>query len=495
MRDLLRSGPHGCKTGAGPDLRRPAPAFSYPVFPVFPMSDFDLIIRGGIVAGPDGVQPQDVGIKDGTITSLGGTVFGSTDAELDATGLYLFPGLMDAHVHFNDPGPAAVEGWETGSQSLAAGGFTSVFDMPEHNAPPVLNEAAFVAKYQRAKDSSLLDFGLWGGLTPGNLDQLEELHECGVIGFKATLSRVGTGEFAPVDDYALLEGMRWAAELGQVVAIHAENDSLTANFARQAVAEGRLTVADYLGSRPVIAELEAIQRAILLAWEADCALHVTSVSTGRAVELIASAREQGLSVSCETSPHYLIFTEEDAARLGAVVKCAPPLRTAEEVETLWEQVRAGNVDFLASAHSPCPPERKGGDIFSAWAGIAAGQLTLPLILNEGGTNGRAVPLERLAELLATNVARRFRLHPQKGELTVGADGDVVIFDLGPEELISAGLLLQRHPELCPYLGRTLRGQVRRTILRGQTVYKAGAVIGRPTARLLRPALAEETPVQ
>ncbi len=458
------------------------------------MSDFDLIIRGGIVATADGVQPQDVGIKDGVIIGLGSAVFGSTDAELDASGLFLLPGLIDAHVQFNDPGQAETGGWGNGSQTLAAGGVTSVFDMPGSSVPPVLDEASFAAKHQRARETSLLDFGLWGGLTPHNLDRLEGLHECGVIGFKACMSQVDAGQLAAVDDYSLLEGMRWAAELGQVVAIHAENDSLTANLARRAVAEGRLTVRDYLHSRPVIAETEAVQRAILLAWEADCPLHVNSVSTGRAVELIASAREQGLNISCETSPHYLILTDEDVERLGSLAKCAPPLRSAGDATALWEQVRAGQVDFLASGHSPCPPEHKGEDVFAAWAGIAAGQLTLPLILTESGHGNRRVPLERLAELLSTNVARRFRLHPQKGELAVGSDGDVVIFDLGPEEPVAANLLLQRHPEQCPYLGRILRGQIRRTILRGQTVYKAGAVLGRPTARLLRPPLAMATTV-
>lgn len=162
------------------------------------MSDFDLIIRGGIVAGSDGVQSQDIGIKDGIITGMGSAVFGSTDAELDASGLYLLPGLVDSRVHLNDPGRPDAEGWGPGTQTLAAGGCTSVFDLPIHGGTPVLDEASFVAKYHRAKDSSLLDFGLWGGLTPGNLACLEELHECGVIGFKASMSHTGTDDFPPL---------------------------------------------------------------------------------------------------------------------------------------------------------------------------------------------------------------------------------------------------------------------------------------------------------
>lgn len=471
------------------------------------MSDFDLIIRGGAVAGAEGMMAADVGIRDGIIASLGETVLGSADAELDATGLCVFPGLIDPHVHFNDPGRADWEGWETGSQAFAAGGFTSVFDMPLNSVPAVLDEASFLAKFHRAREASRLDFGLWGGLTPRNLDRLEELHACGVIGFKAFLSQSGVEEFEAVDDYSLLEGMRRAAELGQIVALHAENDALTASLARRAVAEGRLTVRDYLDSRPIIAELEAIQRAILLAWEADCALHVCHVSTGRGVELVADARAQGLSVSCETCPHYLVLTDEDAERLGALGKCAPPLRPAEEREALWEQIRAGHVDFLGSDHSPCTPELKragdGGEdgennVFAAWGGIAGGQLTLPLLLTESAAGNRAMPLERLAELLATNAARRFRIHPQKGELAVGADADVVIFDPDPEAPVSADQLLQRHPGNCPYLGQTLRGQIRRTLRRGQTICRAGTIVAgqvaMPAAQLLRPALTEEAVV-
>lgn len=461
------------------------------------MSDFDLIIRGGTVAGPAGVGPQDLGIKEGVITGLSGSVFGSADSELDASGLYIFPGLIDPNVQFNDPGHAEDEGFESGSQALAAGGFTSFFDGPGGSMPPVLDREGFIVKYERAKDDSLLDFGLWGGLTSGNLNRLEELHECGVIGFRASLCAGGEGDLPPIDDGSLVEAMLRAADLGQIVAVHAENDALTAHFARRAVAEGRLSVRDYLESRPIIAELEAIQRTILFAWEASCAVHLVGVSTGQGVELIASAKAQGLSISCETCPHYLILTEEDAEHLGTLAKCAPPLRSTEERAALWEQLKAGNVDLLSSAHAPCPPGLKHGrDLFAARAGITGGQSTLPLLLTEGGRagGGHAIPLERLVELLSTNVAQRFRLHPAKGEIALGADGDLVIFDLDQADTVTEAGLLYRHPENSPYLGRTLRGQIRRTILRGQTIYKAGAVIGKPTARLLRPMAAEEAAV-
>ncbi len=201
---------------------------------------------------------------------------------------------------------------------------TSYLDMPLNSDPPVLDKSGFLAKWNFGKASSLVDFGLWGGLTPGSLDDMQELTDCGVIGFKAFMSSSGVDDFPMADDGALLEGMRRAFDLEQIVAVHAENDGITAHLARQAVAEGRLTAADYLASRPVVAELEAIQRAIFLAWEAECALHIVHVSTARGLDLVAGAKAQGMNISCETAPHYLILTEADVERLGPLAKCAPP---------------------------------------------------------------------------------------------------------------------------------------------------------------------------
>ena len=187
---------------------------------------------------------------------------------------------------------------------------------------------------------------------------MQELTDCGVIGFKAFMSSSGVDDFPMADDGTLLEGMRRAFDLEQIVAVHAENEGITARLARQAVAEGRLTARDYLESRPVIAELEAIQRAILFAWETECALHIVHVSTARGLELIAGAKAQGMNVSCETAPHYLVLTEADAERLGPLAKCAPPLRSAMEQAALWEQLAAGGIDMIASDHSPATPEMK-----------------------------------------------------------------------------------------------------------------------------------------
>jgi allantoinase len=457
------------------------------------MSDYDLIIRGGSVVRPQGAEKLDLGIRDGQITALGNAVYGSTDADLDATDLHLLPGLVDPNVHFNEPGRTDWEGFEYGSRALAAGGYTAFLDMPLYADPPVLDKSGFLEKWNGGKANSLLDFGLWGGLTPASLPHLQDLTDCGVIGFKAYMCSSGVEEFAMADDATLFEGMQRACDLQQIVAVHAENDALTGRLGRRAVAEGRLSARDYLESRPVIAELEAIQRAILFAWETDCALHITHVSTARGADLVANAKAQGLNISCETCPHYLILTEADLERLQALAKCAPPLRGGADQMALWNQLAFGGIDMIASDHSSAPPERKfrGGDMFSAWGGIAGCQSTLPLMLTASAETTPPLPIETIADLLSTNVARRFRLHPAKGELQIGADADVAIVKLGEEHTLRAEALFNRYPEHSPYLGRQLYGRVLRTILRGQTIFNNGRIVAKPSARLLRPAEIQE----
>ncbi len=453
------------------------------------MSDFDLIIRGASVVLPHGVDKLDLGIKDGLITSLGRAVFGSTDADLDASDFHVLPGLVDPHVHFNEPGRTDWEGFESGSRALAAGGVTSYLDMPLHCSPPVVDRGGFLAKWNFGKASSLVDFGLWGGLTSESLVHMQDLTDCGVVGFQAYLSESGTDDFPFAYDCTLLEGMRRASDLEQIVAVHAENEGITARLARRAVADGRLSAADYLASRPVIAELEAIQRAIFFAWESDCALHISSVSTARGIELVGQAKAQGLNISCETCPHYLVLTEADAERLQSYAKSAPPLRTAAEQAALWDQLIAGGVDMIASAHSPAPPERKlhAPHLFAAHTGIAGCQSRLTLMLTAAEEDSHPVPLERMVEMLSTSAARRFRLHPRKGEIAVGADADLVIVSLNSGDEIRQDSLLYRHPAHSPYIGRHVRGKVLRTLLRGQTIYKDGRISARPSAQFLRPA--------
>jgi allantoinase len=446
---------------------------------------YDLLVRGARVVAADGDGPADVAVLDGMIAAVGPDLEGAAREELDATGLLLLPGAVDAHVHLNDPGRADWEGFATGTAALAAGGTTTAIDMPLNAIPPTLDAASFAAKVAAARGVARVDVTLWGGLVPGGVPRLDELAAAGVVGFKAFMSASGVAEFAAADDLTLLEGMARAAALGLPVAVHAESDGLTARLAARAVAAGQTTMRDYLASRPVVAELEAIGRAIAFARETGCALHVVHVSSGRGVALVAEARAQGVDVTCETCPHYLLFDEEDAVRLGAAAKCAPPLRPAADVEALWARVLAGDVDLVATDHSPAPAALKatGGDAFAAWGGIAGAQ-TLIAAVYDGGVVARGLALGSLAALVAGTPARRFGLAPAKGAIAVGADADMVVLDPRQDWSVHRDDLLDRH-RLSPFAGRTLRGRVVRTVLRGRTIAAGGGVVGAPAGRVLR----------
>lgn len=448
------------------------------------MSDFDTIIRNGTVVTPGEVRVADIGIEGGKIVAVEPGLRGSARESLDAGAWHIFPGLIDSHVHFNEPGRAHWEGIETGSRALAAGGGTLFFDMPLNAHPPTIDGAAFELKLKAAPSASVVDFALWGGLVPGNLDRLEELSERGVVGFKAFMADSGIEDFPRVDDRALRAGMKRAAELQSIVAVHAESEAVLGPLAQQSFRLNKTSVRDYLESRPVQAELEAIERALEMAGETGCALHIVHVSCGAGLALIASARRLGVNVTCETCPHYLALTEEDMIELGAVAKCAPPLRPKPAQAALWQYLKAGQITTIGSDHSPAPPElKKDRNFFKVWGGISGVQATLPVLLTEGHVK-RGVPLPVLVKLISFNVAERFRLPLSKGRIAPGADADLAFVDLKATFEVNTRDLLHRHQH-SPYVGRPLTGKVVQTMLRGQTVFKQGKVVSRPLGRLVR----------
>jgi allantoinase len=427
-----------------------------------------------------GLERADIGIADGRIESIAPEL-SSAKEEIDARGLHVFPGVIDAHLHFNEPGRTDWEGALTGSHALAAGGGTTFFDMPLNSTPCTTNATEFERKRLALLAASITDFALWGGLVPGNLAEMEGLATAGAVGFKAFMSNSGLPEFSHSDDVTLLEGMAEAARLGLPVAVHAESDEITGRLSRRMVEQGRLGVRDFLEARPVIAEVEAISRAVLFAEETKASLHIVHISSGRGVAIAAAARARGVDVTIETCPHYLFFTMEDVERIGVAAKCAPPIRGTAERSELWAAVLDGTLDLVASDHSPAPPELKSGDFLHAWGGIGGVQSTLAVML-EAGYHQRGVTLARIASLLAARPAERFRM-PRKGLLREGFDADLTLVDLHQAHRLER--VFQRHP-ISPYLGTTFRGVVRRTIRRGETIFADGKITAGSNGRLIRP---------
>ena len=429
---------------------------------------YDLVIRGAHLVTGNRVIQADLAIEDEKIAEIAAEINENGKDELDARGLFIFPGLIDCHVHFNEPGRTSWEGLASGSAAFAAGGGTVFMDMPLNSSPPLLSAKDFAAKLEPAQTNSVTDFAFWGGLTPDSLDHLEELAECGVIGFKAFMSDSGFDEFKAADDLTLYRGMAKAVQLGLPVAVHAESEAITKRLSGDLRTLGRIDIEAYLESRPILAELEAINRALLYAKETGCDLHIVHVSNARGMALISDARMAGIRVSSETCPHYLHFSSDDLLKKGAVVKCAPPLRNDSERHALWQSVLRGEVDIISSDHSPSEPELKNrADFFNVWGGIAGVQSTLNVLLSHRQEQG--LPLEKIAQMCSSAPASRFSL-PDKGYLDIGFDADLCLIDLDANFTLEANDLFYKH-KYSPYVGETFRGQIKQTLLRGKTIFK------------------------
>jgi allantoinase len=449
-------------------------------------SMLDLIVRGGTLVTPTGLNRADLGVANGRIAKIAASIDEDAAVTLDADGRYVFPGILDAHVHFNEPGRTEWEGISSGSAALAAGGGTAFFDMPLNSEPPVLDAARLREKRMLAEEQSCVDFALWGGLTPRNLDQLAGLRDAGAIGLKAFMSSSGIESFPRVDEKTLGEGMKRAAKLGLLVAVHAEDESLAAKFTAEQKARGRSDARAWLDSRPVEVELAAIRTALELAGETGCALHVVHVSSPEGVALIEEARDRRVDVTAETCPHYLLLNARDVTRIGAPAKCAPPIRDESRRKALWSEVRAGRIHTIGSDHSPAPGELKAsGDFFAIWGGIAGVQHGFSLLFSEvAKTPDRDLPI--FAAAMARNVARRFRLDARKGELAVGKDADFCVIEFGAARAIHADDLWTKH-RISAYVGMKSRARVTDTYVRGNAIYAAGRLVNLPPpGKFLRP---------
>ncbi|MEC0277548.1 allantoinase [Bacillus halotolerans] len=430
---------------------------------------YDLVITGAKAVTPDGVREADIAMKNGGIAKIGSAIEAEGAPVVEASGQYVFPGSIDCHVHFNEPGREDWEGFETGSQMMAAGGCTTYFDMPLNCIPSTVTAENLLAKAEIGRRKSAVDFALWGGLVPGHIDDIHPIAEAGAIGFKAFLSKSGTEEFRSVDERTLLKGMKEIAAAGKILALHAESDAITSFLQMEWANKGKVSADAYAASRPEEAEAEAVYRTIQYAKVTGCPVHFVHISTAKAVRLIREAKREGLDVSVETCPHYVLFSHDDLREKGSVAKCAPPLRLHPSKEALIDTLIAGDIDMVSSDHSPCRPSLKREDnMFLSWGGISGGQFTLLAMLELALE--RDIPFETIAEWTAGAPAKRFGLQ-QKGRLEEGRDADLVLVSMEPYTVTTETMFAKHKQSI--YEGHTFPCRISATYSRGRCVYSDG----------------------
>jgi allantoinase len=435
-----------------------------------------MIIRGRRVVTATGTRAAAVHVNEGRITAV--TAFDDVPADAvahDAGGLVVMPGVVDTHVHVNEPGRTEWEGFATATRSAAAGGVTTIVDMPLNSIPATTTVAGLEAKRAAARNRIAVDVGFWGGVIPGNAREIDALCDAGVRGFKCFLVPSGVEEFPAVSETDLRAALPAIVRRGLPLLAHAELPGPIQH------AMTHLDGADFTQhkawerSRPPESEMEAIGLLMKLAREFHARVHIVHVSAAEGIGLIREARRSGLAITAETCPHYLTFASEDVQPGATEFKCAPPLRGAANRGLLWGALSAGDLDLIASDHSPCPPElkcRDSGDFLAAWGGIASLQLALPAVwtglAEQGGTP------QQLAGWMCEAPARLAGLEGRKGALAPGADADIVIWDPDQTFTVEGSRLHHRHT-LTPYEGRTLRGVVHTTFVRGRLAYGDGVV--------------------
>lgn len=439
----------------------------------------DRIIRGNRIVFEDGVRPGCIGMSQGRIVLVADKDFPCKAVlDEDAGDLLIFPGVVDPHVHFKDPGPNNFrEDYFSGTKQAAAGGVTTVVEMPLSN-PMVVNAAAFDLKLDTATKNSVVDFALWGGLNSLAEGHYLELRDRGCVAFKAFLS---TDPDSPrMGDLELLETLKCVAEFDGLVGVHAENADITDRLTERLRAAGREDGPAHTESRPDIAEVEAVQRMLLFARHTGCRLHICHLSSAESRETLLWHRQLGTNFTVETVPAYLTMDVRELERCGAQAKCNPPLRSPQNREALWAMVLAGEIDMIGSDHCPyVDADRERDSLWDVPPGLAGIDTMLPLLIDEG-IHGHGLRYERLAELLCGNPARRFGLYPRKGALRVGADADLVILNPEAEWTFSwKNCFAKSRSAHTPLEGRRIRGKVLRTVLRGNTVYDNGKITVQP----------------
>jgi allantoinase len=427
---------------------------------------YDLVIRGRRILTTAGITDREIGIRDGKIVAIEpyGHGLQGTEVITLADDETLIPGLVDTHVHINEPGRTDWEGFATATKAAAAGGVTTVIDMPLNSIPSTVNGPALELKRLVADGQAYIDLGFWGGAVPGNLDDLRELHDAGAFGFKCFLLHSGVDEFPHLEADELEEYLRVLASYDALMIVHAEDSR---SIDRAPNPEGDL-YAKFLGSRPRGAENLAIAEVIERTRWTRARTHILHLSSSDALPMLASAKADGLDITVETCPHYLTLMAEEIPNGGTAYKCCPPIREIGNREQLWQGLLDGTIDYIASDHSPSTLELKdldNGDFGVAWGGIASVQLGLSLVWTEA--RRRNISLEQVVEWMASKPADRVRLR-SKGRLALGYDADLAIFAADDAYVVDQTKLHHKNP-LTPYHGKTLSGVVRRTFVRGTAV--------------------------
>ncbi|HEX9366308.1 MAG TPA: allantoinase AllB [Vicinamibacterales bacterium] len=430
-------------------------------------------IRSTRVVLPSGVQPATVYVRDTRIERVdvdppAPRAPDPAPREIHDVGdLVVMPGIVDTHVHVNEPGRTEWEGFETATRAAAAGGVTTIVDMPLNSVPPTTTLWALDAKQYAARNAHV-EVVFWGGVVPGNTGGLEALADAGVPGFKCFLSPSGVDEFECVEEADLRQALPVLQRLRRPLLAHAEWPAALKPL--PATSDAR-AYATWLASRPAAAEVEAIALLIALCREFRAPIHIVHLAAADAVPMLRAARAEGLPITVETCPHYLTFSAEDIPDGATLFKCAPPIRGWANREALWQALADGDIDLIATDHSPCPPSMKAdGDFVRAWGGIAALELSLPAVWT--GASARGMALERMAQWLSAAPARLASLDGRKGSIAAGKDADLVVWNPEAELLVDERRLHQRHKRT-PYAGLTLRGRVMETYARGRVVYRDG----------------------
>jgi allantoinase len=432
------------------------------------------------IVTPDGERDGAVLVRDGRVLAVvqASSVAPETPRE-ELGGLALLPGLVDSHVHVNEPGRTGWEGFDSATHAAAAGGVTTLVDMPLNCTPVTTTREALLRKADAAAEQARVDCAFWGGLVPGNAQALAPLLDAGARGVKAFLCDSGIDEFPAASEADLRAALPILAERGKPLLVHAE----LAREAASAPGDPR-RYASYLASRPPSWEREAVALLLRLCRELGAPIHVVHLSAAAAVRLVAEARRDGLPLTAETCPHYLSLCAEEVADGRTEWKCAPPVREGSNRDALWSALVDGTLGLVVSDHSPCPPALKQperGDFMAAWGGIASLQLSLPVVWTEALRRG--LSLSRVASWMADAPAQLAGLAGRKGRIAPGCDADLVAFDAEASFEVRRDLLHHRH-KLTPYLGRTLRGVVRKTWLRSRSVFDDGSFAGAPTGTLV-----------